>query len=73
MRDAAFTIQAILSSNLAEEYGHVLKKAHDFVKSSQVTNLSIARKQLACVGIHKHTHRRHIGMKLIRIAYAYVY
>ncbi|PWA38718.1 lupeol synthase [Artemisia annua] len=38
MWDAAFAIQAILSSNLAEEYGHVLKKAHDFVKSSQVRN-----------------------------------
>ncbi|KAJ9548501.1 LOW QUALITY PROTEIN: hypothetical protein OSB04_021044, partial [Centaurea solstitialis] len=36
MWDAAFAIQAILSCNLAEEYGPTLKKAHDFVKSSQV-------------------------------------
>ncbi|KAL3533202.1 hypothetical protein ACH5RR_006723 [Cinchona calisaya] len=34
--DAAFAIQAILSSNLAEEYGPTLKKAHDFIKASQV-------------------------------------
>lgn len=34
--DAAFAIQAILSSNLAEEYGLTLKKAHDFIKASQV-------------------------------------
>ncbi|KAL2458858.1 Cycloartenol synthase [Forsythia ovata] len=36
MWDAAFSIQAILSSNLAEEYGMTLMKAHDFVKASQV-------------------------------------
>ncbi|KAI3811502.1 hypothetical protein L1987_21226 [Smallanthus sonchifolius] len=36
MWDAAFAIQAIMSSNLAEEYGPTLRKAHDFVKSSQV-------------------------------------
>ncbi|KAI3801570.1 hypothetical protein L1987_29678 [Smallanthus sonchifolius] len=29
-------MQAIMSSNLAEEYGPNLRKAHDFVKSSQV-------------------------------------
>ncbi|KAL2458184.1 Cycloartenol synthase [Forsythia ovata] len=32
----SFSIQAILSSNLAEEYGMTLMKAHDFVKASQV-------------------------------------
>ncbi|KAH6779223.1 cycloartenol synthase 1 [Perilla frutescens var. hirtella] len=36
MWDAAFAIQAILSANLSEEYGPTLKKAHDFVKASQV-------------------------------------
>lgn len=36
MWDAAFAIQAILSSNLAEEYGPTLMKAHNFVKASQV-------------------------------------
>ncbi|KAH6817300.1 cycloartenol synthase 1 [Perilla frutescens var. frutescens] len=36
MWDAAFAIQAILSANLSEEYGPILKKAHDFVKASQV-------------------------------------
>ncbi|XP_071918864.1 lupeol synthase-like [Coffea arabica] len=34
--EAALSIQAILSSNLAEEYGPMLKKAHDFIKASQV-------------------------------------
>ncbi|XP_058113469.1 cycloartenol synthase-like isoform X1 [Magnolia sinica] len=34
--DTALTIQAILSSNLVEEYGPTLKKAHDFIKASQV-------------------------------------
>ncbi|GJR62507.1 lupeol synthase [Tanacetum coccineum] len=36
MWDAAFAIQAIMSSNLGEVYGPNLRKAHDFVKSSQV-------------------------------------
>ncbi|PWA84797.1 lupeol synthase [Artemisia annua] len=36
MWDAAFSIQAIMSSNLGEEYGPSLRKAHDFIKSSQV-------------------------------------
>ncbi|CAI9779853.1 unnamed protein product [Fraxinus pennsylvanica] len=36
MWDAAFAIQAISSSNLAEEYGPTLMKAHNFVKASQV-------------------------------------
>nr|XP_027080245.1 lupeol synthase-like isoform X2 [Coffea arabica] len=34
--EAALSIQAVLSSNLAEEYGPMLKKAHDFIKASQV-------------------------------------
>ncbi|EOY32331.1 Beta-Amyrin Synthase isoform 1 [Theobroma cacao] len=36
MWDAAFAIQAIMSSNLSDEYGPTLRKAHDFVKASQV-------------------------------------
>ncbi|TYJ30100.1 hypothetical protein E1A91_A06G111500v1 [Gossypium mustelinum] len=36
MWDAAFAIQAIMSSDLSEEYGPTLRKAHDFVKASQV-------------------------------------
>ncbi|KAK3444658.1 hypothetical protein EUGRSUZ_A00902 [Eucalyptus grandis] len=36
MWDAAFTIQAIMSSNLTEEYATTLRKGHDFVKASQV-------------------------------------
>nr|DAD38743.1 TPA_asm: hypothetical protein HUJ06_013065 [Nelumbo nucifera] len=36
MWDAGFAIQAILSSNLIEEFSPTLRKAHDFVKSSQV-------------------------------------
>ncbi|KAK4493498.1 hypothetical protein RD792_005788 [Penstemon davidsonii] len=34
--DAAFSIQAILSGNLSKEYGPTLRKAHDFMKASQV-------------------------------------
>ncbi|KAI4352998.1 hypothetical protein L6164_007197 [Bauhinia variegata] len=36
MWDAALAIQAILSCNVSEEYGPTLRKAHDFVKASQV-------------------------------------
>ncbi|PON81360.1 Squalene cyclase [Trema orientale] len=36
MWDAAFAVQAIISCNLNEEYGPMLRKAHDFVKASQV-------------------------------------
>lgn len=39
MWDAAFAIQAIISSDLAHEYGPTLRKAHDFVKASQVESL----------------------------------
>ncbi|XP_075080145.1 lupeol synthase-like [Nicotiana tabacum] len=34
--DAVFSIQAILSSDLAAEFGPILKKANDFLKASQV-------------------------------------
>ncbi|KAF3647858.1 hypothetical protein FXO37_19736 [Capsicum annuum] len=34
--DAVFSIQAILSSDVAEEFGPTLKKANDFLKASQV-------------------------------------
>ncbi|MCD7455484.1 hypothetical protein HAX54_028326 [Datura stramonium] len=34
--DAVFSIQAILSSDVAEEFGATLKKANDFLKASQV-------------------------------------
>ncbi|XVE78769.1 hypothetical protein DITRI_Ditri14bG0004500 [Diplodiscus trichospermus] len=41
MWDAAFAIQAIVSSNLSDEYGPTPRKAHDFLKASQVReNLS---------------------------------
>ncbi|XVE78775.1 hypothetical protein DITRI_Ditri14bG0005000 [Diplodiscus trichospermus] len=36
MWDAGFAIQAIMSSNLSDEYGPTLRKAHDFLKASQV-------------------------------------
>nr|QIH97373.1 OptiAtLUP [synthetic construct]BAL41371.1 lupeol synthase [Glycyrrhiza uralensis] len=36
MWDAAFAIQAILACNVSEEYGPTLRKAHHFVKASQV-------------------------------------
>ncbi|KAB1212034.1 Lupeol synthase [Morella rubra] len=34
--DAVFGIQAILACNLNDEYGPTLRKAHDFLKASQV-------------------------------------
>ncbi|KAL5554267.1 hypothetical protein UlMin_041668 [Ulmus minor] len=34
--DTAFAAQAILSTNLAEEYGPTLRKAHNYFKNSQV-------------------------------------
>ncbi|KAI3895175.1 hypothetical protein MKX03_025567 [Papaver bracteatum] len=34
--DTSFAIQAIISSNLYEEYAPTLEKAHNFIKSSQV-------------------------------------
>ncbi|KAK1317211.1 Cycloartenol Synthase [Acorus calamus] len=36
--DAAFAVQAIMSSNLTEEYGSTLMKAHQFLKNSQNNN-----------------------------------
>ncbi|KAJ7973664.1 Terpene cyclase/mutase family member [Quillaja saponaria] len=36
MWDAAFSIQAILSCNLREQYGATLRRAHEFLKASQV-------------------------------------
>ncbi|KAK8707331.1 hypothetical protein V6N13_058392 [Hibiscus sabdariffa] len=36
MWDAALAIQAIMSSDLSKYYGPTLRKAHDFVKASQV-------------------------------------
>ncbi|WOL08535.1 cycloartenol synthase-like isoform X1 [Canna indica] len=34
--DTAFTAQAIISTNLSEEFGLTLKKAHEYIKNSQV-------------------------------------
>ncbi|KDP27753.1 hypothetical protein JCGZ_19782 [Jatropha curcas] len=34
--DVTFAVQAILATNLAQEYGPMLKKAHNFIKNSQV-------------------------------------
>lgn len=34
--DTAFTVQAIISTRFCEEYGPTLKKAHDYIKKSQV-------------------------------------
>lgn len=37
--DTAFTVQAIISTDLYEEYGPTLKRAHDYIKYSQVYTL----------------------------------
>ncbi|CAM0910966.1 unnamed protein product [Alopecurus aequalis] len=34
--DVAFAVQAILACNTAEEFGSTLKKAHNFIKASQI-------------------------------------
>ncbi|XP_030547430.1 cycloartenol Synthase-like isoform X2 [Rhodamnia argentea] len=34
--DAAFSVQALLATGLAEECGSTLKKAHEFIKNSQI-------------------------------------
>ncbi|KAL6335651.1 hypothetical protein AAG906_030789 [Vitis piasezkii] len=34
--DTSFAVQAIISTNLGEEYGLTLRKAHEFIKNSQV-------------------------------------
>ena len=34
--DTCFAVQAIISTNLGEEYGLTLRKAHEFIKNSQV-------------------------------------
>ncbi|XP_068641549.1 cycloartenol synthase 2-like [Aristolochia californica] len=34
--DTAFAVQAIISTNLTEEFGSILKKAHQYIKNSQV-------------------------------------
>lgn len=34
--DVVFAVQAILATDLVDEYGSVLKKAHNFIKNSQV-------------------------------------
>ncbi len=34
--DVAFAAQAILATNLVDEYGSMLKKAHNFIKNTQV-------------------------------------
>ncbi|KAF5175701.1 Cycloartenol synthase, partial [Thalictrum thalictroides] len=36
MWDTAFAVQAIISTKLFKEYGPTLRKAHDFIKASQV-------------------------------------
>ncbi|KAK4493064.1 hypothetical protein RD792_018106 [Penstemon davidsonii] len=47
--DATFSIQAILSTNLSEEYGPTLRKAHNFIKASQVA-LLLSQMPLELVG-----------------------
>ena len=39
--DVALTVQAVLATNLVDEYSLMLKKAHDFIKNTQVYILNI--------------------------------
>jgi len=34
--DTAFAVQAIISTNLIEEFGPTIRKAHTYIKNSQV-------------------------------------
>ncbi|KAL0333629.1 UNVERIFIED_CONTAM: Cycloartenol Synthase [Sesamum angustifolium] len=36
--DVAFAVQAIVGTNLPHEYGSMLKRAHEFIKKSQIRN-----------------------------------
>ena len=38
--DTAFAAQAIIATNLVEEYGTTLNKAHMYIKNSQVALIS---------------------------------
>jgi cycloartenol synthase len=35
--DSALTVQAVMASNLVDEYGNALKKANNFMKETQVS------------------------------------
>ena len=43
--DAAFAAQAIISTNLYQEYDSTLRKAHTFIKNSQVVFLCVVGTQ----------------------------
>lgn len=34
--DTAFAVQAIMSTNHTEQYGPILRRAHEYIKNSQV-------------------------------------
>ncbi|CAI0553334.1 unnamed protein product [Linum tenue] len=58
--DAVFAIQAIMSSNLCDEYGPTLRKAHEFLKASQTCvtrykrTLVVTSRQ--CIGTSQKVH-----------------
>lgn len=48
--DTSFAVQAIISTNLIEEFGPTLKKGHSFIKKSQVKlTVSLINKLLSLV------------------------
>lgn len=49
--DTAFAAQAIISTNLLEEYGPTLKKAHTFIKKSQVNFFLLLLILICCRGL----------------------
>lgn len=51
--DTAFTVQAIVATNLSEEFAHPLKKAHDYIRKTQVNFLMLSLSQLLFVTICK--------------------
>lgn len=44
--DASLMVQALLASNLVDEIGSTLYKAHDFIKKSQVNNYLFSNSNL---------------------------
>ena len=49
--DTAFAAQAIISTNLLEEYGPTLEKAHTFIKKSQVNFFLHLLILICCLGL----------------------
>jgi hypothetical protein len=50
--DVSFAVQAILATNFADEFAPMLKKAHNFMKNTQVPRI-----QDSCVNMYNQANR----------------